>query len=131
MTKLTETETSTAGELVALPPNQGGIDRTCLHRRLRRCALAAAPFASDGQAPGAPQSIQAQSLGSVARVSFIMPPDSDVADLVVTRVEGAPADTATADIEVARVWSGTVDVTLPAPDTTYGISVFARDWSGA
>jgi hypothetical protein len=130
MTKLTETQTATTGELVSLPPNQGGMTEPVPTTHYAGSPSTAAPNASDSTAPAAPQSIQAQGAGSVAHVSFILPPDSDLADLVVTRVEGAPADTATADIEVARVWSGAVDVPLPAADTTYGISVFARDWSG-
>ena len=70
--------------------------------------------------------------GASARISFsggIDPEGADLADVIVTRVVGPAADTPTAAITVGRT-RRSLDVALPAPDTDYGISLFARDWSG-
>jgi hypothetical protein len=130
MTKLTSTGDQVRGELVKLPPNQGGYTDPVPTQGYAGSPSVAAPRVADGTAPGAPTNLAAVPQGAVARVTFALPGDSDLADLVVTRTVGEAADTATADIEVARTWTDHVDVALPQPGTTYGISVFARDWSG-
>jgi Tol biopolymer transport system component len=130
MTKLTRRGDAVQGELVKLPPNQGGYTDPVPTQGYAGSPSAASQVGTDGTAPRAPSDVSAQLLGAVARVTFALPGDSDLADLVVTRTVGDAADTPTAETEVARVWSDHVDVPLPQPDTTYGISVFARDWAG-
>ncbi len=130
MTKLTTTASSVAGELVALPPNQGGFTEPVATTGYAGSPSAAAARTTDAVAPAAVTALSAAPVGASAHVTFTLPPDADLADLVVTRSQGAAADTPTADIEIARTWSGALDVPLPTPSTDYGISVFTRDWSG-
>ena len=130
MTKLTRRGDAVLGELVKLPPNQGGYTDPVPAQGYAGSPSVASSFTVDAAAPAAPTNVTAQAQGAIVRLTFALPVDRDLADLIVTRSVGEAADTATADIEVARTWTDHVDVALPQPGTTYGISVFARDWSG-
>lgn len=85
---------------------------------------------ADSTAPAPVQGLTATVTGSRAQISYTLPADRDLADVIVTRSTGAPAATPTATIEVGRSRAVTFDVPLPSPGTDYGISVFSRDWSG-
>ena len=134
-TKVVETPADASLSLVRLPDVQGSfIDPVALPDYAGSVSVAgpaAAAEAADTTAP-APVTGIAGSLvaAATARVTFDLPSDPDLADVVVTRSAGEPADTPTATIEVGRTRSTSFDVPLPAPGTDYGISVFTRDWSG-
>jgi hypothetical protein len=128
-TKLTTVGQNTNGELVAISPYDG-TEQAVPASNYAGSPSAAAPAPSDTDAPGPPNMLQLQNYGTSAHLTFTPPGAGDVADYIVTRVEGDAADTPTASIEITRTLGQTADVPLPAAATTYGISVFARDWSG-
>ena len=92
-------------------------------------SVAGAPI-RDAVAPAPVAALGGTVDGAGATLTWQAPEDADVAEYVVTRVTGAPADTPTATIEVARTRADRVTVPLPTPSTDYGFSVFSRDWSG-
>jgi hypothetical protein len=90
----------------------------------------AGPALRDTSAPAPATGLAASVSGATAHLSFTLPADPDLAEVVVTRSVGAAADTPTATITVGGTRDVTFDVPLPAAGTDYGISVFTRDWSG-
>jgi len=85
---------------------------------------------SDSTAPAPVTALTATVGGATAHLTYTLPADADLADVLVTRTEGGAADTATASIRVGQTREVSMDVPLPAAGTDYGLSVFSRDWSG-
>lgn len=129
-TRVSVTRTSVRGERVRIPAEVGSFPDVVPATSYAGSPSLSGPRPSDTVAPAAPGGVQAFPSGASVRVVFTPASDTDTADVVVTRVVGEPAATPTAATEVARTRGGAVDVPLPAPGTTYGISLFTRDWSG-
>lgn len=109
------TSASSGGESAVVAPGYVGLPSV------------AGPVRADSTPPGV--TLTGATSGASAHLDYATS-DTDVAEFIVTRTTGEPADTPTVDTEVGRTRTRSFDVPLPRPGTSYGLSVFARDWSG-
>jgi hypothetical protein len=135
VTKVVETQTGYDTSLVRVEPREAAPQQAVeAGRYLGSPATPPLPLAQDSTAPPAVRPGGTRPHADLASVwwnlDLYASANQDVEDFVVTRVAGTAADTPTATITAARTRSTLLDIPLPAPDTDYGISVFARDWSG-
>jgi hypothetical protein len=117
-------------ELVRIPTDGSGASAVPTAGYVGSPSVAAPSAVPDAVAPAAVSGLSGSITGGTAHITFDLPADDDLAEVIITQVAGAAADTPTSTIEIGRTRSVSFDFPLPAPGRDYGVSVFSRDWSG-